>query len=296
MNWTSWTGGWILPRFCLADRWDFATTTSLTGTAIHVWQRWQPAIIPRAHGPQENTLMREGPMPFPTKVILTGLACVVMTGWSTPASSQETLWNVWRQGGLQALQEGRMADAERLLTAALEQAEKYGTEDLRVADAANDLAVLYATVGKPVEAELLFSRALVVGERGLGPGHPGVGATVQNLGILYATQQRYQEAEPLLKRALAINLKELGIKHPRTALTLKTLSSFYAIQGQLTEAEQLIHRSLAILEESRVRRGDPQLTATLEVLAAILRNTNRDREAEDVERRLQAEEETTVYR
>jgi tetratricopeptide (TPR) repeat protein len=197
---------------------------------------------------------------------------------------------------LQALQEGRLADAERLLTAALEQAEKYGTEDLRVADAANDLAVVYANAGKPLEAELLFTRALIIGEKGLGAEHPGVGATVQNLGILYATQHRYQEAEPLLKRALAINLKEFGGKHLRTALSLKTLSSFYAIQGQLAEAERLIQKSLTILEESRVRQEDPQFTSTLEVLAAILRNTNREREAREVERRLQAAQETTVFR
>ncbi|HEU4683230.1 MAG TPA: tetratricopeptide repeat protein, partial [Nitrospira sp.] len=222
----------------------------------------------------------------------------MLVGW-LPAPTlygQDTLWNTWRQGGLQALQEGRLADAERLLTAALEQAEKYGPEDLRVADAANDLAVVYANEGKPLEAELLFARALKIGEKGLGMDHPGVGATVQNLGILYATQQRYQDAEPLLKRALAINLKEFGGKHPRTALSLKTLSSFYAIQGHLAEAEQLINKSLAILEESQVRQGDPQLTSTLEVLAAILRNTNREREAEEVERRLQTAQDTTLFR
>ena len=216
--------------------------------------------------------------------------------WPTSVFAQDTLWNTWRQGGLQALHEGRLADAERLLTAALEQAEKYGLEDLRVADAANDLGVVYANSGKPLEAELLFSRALAIGEKGLGADHPGVGATIQNLGILYATQERYREAEPLLKRSLAINLKEYGSKHARTALSLKTLSSFYAIQGQMGEAERLIQKSLAILEESRVRQSDPQLVATLEVLAAILRNTNRESEAQEIEGRLKTAQETTVYR
>ena len=220
----------------------------------------------------------------------------LLTFGSVETRGQDTLWNTWRQGGLQALHEGRLGDAERLLTAALQQAEKFGLEDLRVADAANDLAVVYANSGKPVEAELLFTRALVIGEKGLGPDHPGVAATVQNLGILYATQERYREAEPLLKRSLAINLKEFGGKHLRTALSLKTLSSFYAIQGQMGEAERLIQKSLAILEESRIRQGDPQLTSTLEVLAAILRNTNREQEAKELERRLEAAQDTTVYR
>ncbi|HSA63539.1 MAG TPA: tetratricopeptide repeat protein [Nitrospira sp.] len=213
-----------------------------------------------------------------------------------PAWSQDTLWNTWRQGGLEALHEGRLADAERLLTAALEQAEKYGLDDLRVADAANDLAVVYANSGKPLEAELLFSRALAIGEKGLGADHPGVGATIQNLGILYATQERYREAEPLLKRSLAINLKEYGGSHVRTAMSLKTLSSFYAIQGQMGEAERLIQKSLSILEESRVKQGDPQFVSTLEVLVAILRNTNREREAQEVEGRLRTAQERTIYR
>ena len=223
------------------------------------------------------------------------LVMLAALAWPGLAFAQDTLWNTWRQGGLQALHEGRLADAERLLTAALEQAERYGLEDLRVADAANDLAVVYANSGRPLEAELLFSRALAIGEKGLGADHPGVGATIQNLGILYATQERYREAEPLLKRSLAINLKEYGGKHARTALSLKTLSSFYAIQGQMGEAERLIHKSLAILEESRVRPGDPQLVSTLEVLAAILRNTNREREADEIEGRLKTTQETRVY-
>lgn len=209
--------------------------------------------------------------------------------------AQETLWHAWRDGGLKALQEGRLQEAERLLIAALEQAEKYGADDLRVADAANDLAVLYAAAGKTTEAELLFHRALVIGEKGLGADHPGVGATIQNLGILYATQQKYGEAEPLLKRALAINLKQYGVNHARTALTLKTLSSFYALQGQLGEAEHLIQKSLSILEHNRVHQDDPQLTATLEVLAAILRNTHREREAQEIEKRVQTSHNETVF-
>jgi tetratricopeptide (TPR) repeat protein len=233
-----------------------------------------------------------------------GASCLVAFGLllASPVGSavssafaQETLWQTWREGGLKALQEGRLEEAERLLIAALEQAEKYGKEDLRVADAANDLAVVYATAGRNKEAELLFHRALVIGEKGLGTDHPGVGATVQNLGILYATQQQFDDAEPLLQRALAINMKQFGVNHARTALTLKTLSSFYAIQGQLSEAEQLIQKSLSILEANRVRHGDPQLTATLEVFAAILRNTNREHEAQEIERRVEAGQDETLF-
>jgi hypothetical protein len=53
---------------------------------------------------------------------------------------------------------------------------------------------------------------------------------------------------------------------------------------------------LEILEETPLTQGDPQFVSTLEVLAAILRNTNREREAQEVEGRLKTAQETTVYR
>jgi tetratricopeptide (TPR) repeat protein len=198
-------------------------------------------------------------------------------------SADDTLWKTWRDSGIQAWQEGRLGIAEQLLVAAMEQAEKFGPEDLRVADTANDLAVVYATAGKILEAELLFRRSLAIGEKRLGADNPSVGTTIQNLGILKAMQQKYQEAEPLFMRALRINVQQFGRIHVRTAMTLKTLSTLYAVQGRMEEAERLIQTSLAILESAQVRQGDPQMTATLEVYAAILRNTNREREAREIE-------------
>lgn len=202
-------------------------------------------------------------------------------------SADDTLWKTWRDNGLQAWQEGRLGIAEHLLIAAMEQAEKFGPEDLRVADTANDLAIVYATEGKIPEAELLFHRSLNIGKNKLGSEHPTVVATVQNLGILYAMQHRYLAAESLLKYALENNLKRFGFTHIRTAQTLKTLSSLYAIQGQMAQAERLIRASLAILEAAQVKHEDPQMTATLEVFAAILRNTNRDHEMQEIEQRLE---------
>jgi hypothetical protein len=133
-----------------------------------------------------------------------------------------------------------------------------------------------------------FRRALEIGERRLAPDHPIIGVATQNLGILYARQQKYLGAETLLTRALGINLRRFGVFHPHTASTLESLSSFYAVQGKMAEAERLIRTSLSILEASQVAHGDPQMRASLEVFAAILRNTNRDRQAQEIEQRLEA--------
>lgn len=200
-----------------------------------------------------------------------------------------TLLKTWRDAGVQAWQEGRLGIAEHLLIAAMEQAEKFGPEDVRVADTANDLAIVYATAGKITEAELLFHRSLAIGIKRFGAEHPTVGATMQNLGILYAMENKYLTAEQLLKQALEVNLKRFGFTHARTAHTLKTLASLYAIQGQMAQAERLIRASLTILEVTQVQQEDPQMRGTLEVFAAILRITNRDREAQEIEQHAQAD-------
>jgi tetratricopeptide (TPR) repeat protein len=244
----------------------------------------------------EPSTPREDPMHtiirtfFYRILLITGVGLLFsMASIDRALPADDTLWQACRDSGLQAWQEGRLGAAERLLITAMEQAEKFGPEDLRVADTANDLAVVYATAGKTTEAERFFHRALMIGEKGLGGDHPAVGATIQNLGILYAMQQKFTEAEPLLKRALEINVQRFGVTHARTALSLKILSSFYALQGQLLEAERFIQKSLDILEAVQVKQGDPQMAATLKIFATILRNTNREQEAQEIEQRLQAD-------
>lgn len=165
--------------------------------------------------------------------------------------ADDTLWHMWRDRGIHAWEEGRLGEAEQLLVAAMEEAEKFGPDDLRVADSANDLGIVYAAAGITTEAELLFHRALMIGEMGLGMDHPAVGVTIQNLGILYAMQKKYQEAEVLMLRALEINLKRFGVVHARTALTLKILYNIYALQHQLVDVERFILNS----PDVRVNKG-----------------------------------------
>ena len=115
--------------------------------------------------------------------------------------------------------------------------------------------IVYATAGITTEAELLFHRALMIGEKGLGMDHPAVGVTIQNLGILYAMQMKYQEAEQLMLRALEINLKRFGVVHARTALTLKILYNIYALQHQLVDVERFIRNSM-MCESTRGSSND----------------------------------------
>ena len=62
-------------------------------------------------------------MPRLSMFLLSAVAALsgLLTFGSAETRGQDTLWNTWRKGGLQALHEGRLADAVRLLIAALEQ-------------------------------------------------------------------------------------------------------------------------------------------------------------------------------
>ena len=65
----------------------------------------------------------------------------------------------------------------------------------------NNLAALYDSHGRFEEAEPLYTRALEIREKALGPEHPDTAASLNNLAGLYVSQGQYEEAEPLLKRA-----------------------------------------------------------------------------------------------
>jgi len=211
-----------------------------------------------------------------------GILCLILA--STEATGQETLWKTYEAAGSKALHQARYAEAERLFLAAIEQAEKLGKEDPRLAESLNSVAVLYATQGKQVEAEPIFRRALEINENVLGPVHPAVAITLKNLAILYATQGKSAEAERLLGRSLFINTKVWGPEHPEVAANLTVLAKFHVLRGNYLEAERLFKLSLGI-NEKVLGPDHPEVAASLESLADLLRATWRDVEAQKLEDR-----------
>ena len=91
--------------------------------------------------------------------------CVVLV--STQACTQSP-WETNTAAGHEAYEQARHAEAEKAWLLALEEAENFGPEDLRVADSLNSLALLYRTQGKYVEAEPLYQHSLAIREKALG--------------------------------------------------------------------------------------------------------------------------------
>ena len=100
-------------------------------------------------------------------------------------------------------------------------------------------------------------------------------------------QGDYIQAESYYTQALAIREQNLGIDHPRTASTYFDLARLYSAAERYEEAELFYRKALSIRE--RVLGPDHSaFTSTLQQYAIILRKLKREREASELEIRIQA--------
>jgi tetratricopeptide (TPR) repeat protein len=196
-------------------------------------------------------------------------------------------WERHMDAGKSAYRQRRYAEAQKEFLTALQEAEKFGTRDPRLARTLNDLAAVYSTQEKYAEAESLYYRALEILKNALGAEHPDLATTLNNVAVLYDAQGRYSEAEALYRRALAIDEKALGPEHGDIATDLHNLAALYENQGKYTEAEPLYLRALAI-DEKVLGPDHPIVGVDLENYSALLRKLGRDVEAEPIEIRAQA--------
>ncbi|HYL26877.1 MAG TPA: tetratricopeptide repeat protein [Candidatus Nitrosotalea sp.] len=153
--------------------------------------------------------------------------------------------------GFYLLERGEYDQAEPLLDRALAIVERVlGPEDVAVADALENLGILYDRRGRYEEEVPLHLRVVTIREKALGSNHPDVATSLNNLALVYERLERYGEAIPLYLRALAID-EEVPEMHPNVvATTLNNLANVYYRMGRLSDAEPLHARALAMREAS----------------------------------------------
>jgi tetratricopeptide (TPR) repeat protein/CHAT domain-containing protein len=182
-----------------------------------------------------------------------------------------------------AMNAGHYQEAERLARQGLAAASA-SQKPLTIAYWSTKLGLTLATLGRYVEAEPFFRRALAIYEKAFGPNHPDVAASLHNLATLYTEQGRYAEAEPLYRRALGINEKALGPDHPDVADNLNNLAALYKDQGRYAEAEPLYKRALVIREKA-FGPDHRDVAQSLNNLADLYSAQGRYAEAEPLHRR-----------
>jgi tetratricopeptide (TPR) repeat protein len=206
------------------------------------------------------------------------------------ADEHEDEWNQLNAKVIENYQAGKYGVATEIAIKQLAIAESHLPAEL-IATSLNNLAELYRVQAKYAEAEPLFKRSLAIKEKAFGPDHPQVALGLNNLALLYDNQGKYAEAEPLYKRALAIWEKALGSDHPSVATGLQSLALLYRTQGKYAEAEPLYKWVLAIREKA-LGPDHPCVTDGLSLnnLADLYRATDREAEAEKLEKRAAEDE------
>ena len=126
---------------------------------------------------------------------LSSLAVLVLlcVAPAAPCLAQATLWDGYIKDGNQAKEQGQYAKALKLYTLGLEEAEKFGPTDPRLAASLNNLAGLYDTQGDYAKAEPLYKRSLAIDEKALGPDHPNVAISLENYAVLLRATKREAE-------------------------------------------------------------------------------------------------------
>ena len=179
------------------------------------------------------------------------------------------------------------AHSEHVYSNSLALAEKkLGPDHPETADLLSNLALLLHKQGKHAEAETLHQKALRIRENSLGTEHPKVATSLNNLALLYRDQGRNAEAQELWERSVAIVEKAFGPEHPKTALRISNLADLFYIQRKYDRAEPLYQRLVAILEKG-LEGKRPDVTASLTNYMELLRNTDRQEEARQVQTRIE---------
>jgi serine/threonine protein kinase/tetratricopeptide (TPR) repeat protein len=139
--------------------------------------------------------------------------------------------------------------------------------DSEMADALNNLAVIYTQNGQYAKAQSYFKRALALKNK-MDPQHANVAGTYSGMGNMELRQGHYKEALKDLLKAKTLTMQTNGPDHPDTAKILNDLGQAYQLLGKLSEADSAYKQAYAIRQKS-LSPGDPAIADSQMVMGAL---------------------------
>ena len=190
----------------------------------------------------------------------------------------------------QAMREGRVADAEQLLTDAVRQLEQSDPQSPRLATYLKRLASFVWERGRRADALALMQRAYEIDRNAYGPTDLRLSDDLSSQAGDAQTAGDNQQAEHLFKQALEIvrlnraNLKSAG-DVDLAAIVLDNLANFYMTEHRWFDAEPLLKQEAKLCEffEEPYRAGYAGCGHIGERLAEIYRAEGRTVDAENVQ-------------
>ncbi len=193
-------------------------------------------------------------------------------------------WSQYRQLAMKAQEDGNLSQAESMWLASLGEAKNFHPHDPRLLVSVENLAGLYATLGRFDQAECFSKQAVDIAFQAFGNDHPNLARCLNNLAGIYYQQGRYVEAEPVCRRLLAIYEKNYSADHADVIMATINLAMLYHLQGKYKLAERLYIRVIS-LSGNEMRRDQSQFAAVLANYAELLQATGRKSLAIEVRRR-----------
>ena len=142
------------------------------------------------------------------------------------------------------------------------------------------LAIREQEGGNYPEAEAFFGKALVIGERALGPDHPALLPALTGLGAARMSRGASAEADSTLARALTICESNIGDDEPELVILLNDLVRLCLKQSLQAFAEPALLRLLAIKRSKGEIR--PEVATVLASLAFVHQSLGRHQSAEQL--------------
>lgn len=136
-----------------------------------------------------------------------------------------------------------------------------------MAEALNNLAIIYTQTNQYPKAHAYFKRALDL-KKQMDPDHANVAGTLSGMGNLELREGHYKDALKYLQQARALSLKTNGPDHPDTAKILNDLGQAYQLSGNLAEADVNYKQAYAIRQKS-LSPGDPAIADSQMVMGAL---------------------------
>jgi tetratricopeptide (TPR) repeat protein len=120
---------------------------------------------------------------------------------------EHIMWERYNLSGQQAMSSGKAVEAESAFRLALQEAEKIGRDDPKVAQTCINLANCLRQQGKFADAEPLYKRAIAVKERNFHPLHMELVPVLENYAKMLRAAGRDAEADKLDLKAKTIFAK-----------------------------------------------------------------------------------------
>jgi len=187
-------------------------------------------------------------------------------------------------------EQGKLREAEVFYRHAISAFERNPAAAFWLARDLDELADIYHSEKRDVEAEELYRRAVALREKSL---TPETAANARVLSFPFALQNflrdqgRLSEIEPVYKQALAIQEQYLKPNDDSLGQTLQMLASVYREEGNSEAALPLCQRALKIAEHN-FGRNDPRVAAILNEYAGNLQELGRTGEASAMRIRAEA--------